>query len=202
MTDRHNTPTLIDGGSSSSTSLSLLDRVRQREEAAWQRLVELYGPLVYRWCRTWGLAATDAADIGQQVCLSIFQSVNQFEHRGIKGAFRAWLKTITRRKVVDHWRCRATDPDSLSSDIAEIAKKDLDDAGSASDEAVLLYHRAAELIKVDFNETTWRAFWMSVVEERPIADIAQELRISPNAVYIAKSRVLTRLRTEFADLLD
>jgi len=192
----------VDDAPSSSTSLSLLDRARQRDDLAWQRLVDLYGPLIYRWCRGWGLSPNDAADIGQQVCLSLFQSLPQFQHRRVRGAFRAWLKTITRNKAIDHWRSRVDAPVDLPEGLADPAAVLNREENTPSDEATLLYQRAAELIRVDFSETTWRAFWMAVVEERPVADIAVELGITPNAVYIAKSRVLTRLRSEFADLLE
>lgn len=186
---------------SSSTSLSLLDRARQREDAAWERLIELYGPLLFRWCRNWGLNPSDAADIGQQVCLSLMQSLSDFEHRGTRGAFRSWLKTMTRHKAIDLWRSQARFPGTLPDNLAAPAAAD-EDAEAASDEARELYRRAADLIRVDFSETTWKAFWMTVVEERSVADVAHELQVSPNAVYIARSRVLTRLRTEFSGLLD
>ena len=62
--------------------------------------------------------------------------------------------------------------------------------------------RALELMQSEFQPTTWKAFWENVVNERPAADVAAELGLTENAVYLAKGRVLRRLRQELAGLLD
>ncbi len=192
-------------GPSSSTSLSLLQRAQQREDAAWTQLAELYGPLIYRWCRRWGLSTTDAADLCQEAFHAVIKALSKFEHRGEKGAFRAWLKTISRNKVNDWRRKTSREPVRQAAPIDDIAVSDDEhdeDPTEARTESTMLYRRACAMIQRDFNETTWRAFWETTIESRMVGEVAIELGITPNAVYIARSRVLTRLRTEFEGLLD
>jgi RNA polymerase sigma-70 factor (ECF subfamily) len=199
-------PSRSEGGSS-STSVSLLDRARRQEQLAWGRLVELYSPLVYRWCRQWGLSGSDAADVGQDVLQSVWQALPAFEHSGRTGAFRRWLKTIAHNKTRDHWRRQAAEPamhgGELPVDIAGPTTDGLvEDRAAEDSERNWLYRRAVELLQTDFAESTWKAFWLVVIDGRPAHDVADELGVSLNAVYIAKSRVLSRLRAEFADLVE
>lgn len=206
MPVRTATPGLSDGGSS-TTSVSLLDRARRRDQSAWQWLVQLYSPLVYRWCRIWGLPVSDAADVGQDVLYAVWQSLDGFSHTGRRGAFRAWLKTIARNKARDHWRRQASDPAAGAGPLSAEPFLVDDAVGGGPEEAEALevswlYRRAVELLRTDFSESTWRAFWLVVIDGRPPQDVADELHLSLNAVYIAKSRVLSRLRSEFSDLVE
>jgi RNA polymerase sigma-70 factor (ECF subfamily) len=185
-----------------STSISLLERVKRHDEESWERLAELYGPLIARWCRCWDLADADTADVRQEVFQSVFRSLGQFE-RVQRGAFRSWLKTVTRNKVHDLYRIRANQPTidnaAIDQHITEpITNNDIPEATEIS----VLYRRAMDLIRTDFAEPTWKAFVATVVEERPARDVADELGLSPNAVYIARSRVLARLRAEFSELIE
>jgi RNA polymerase sigma-70 factor (ECF subfamily) len=195
-------------GDSSSTSVSLLDRARRQEERAWERLVELYGPLVYRWCRQWGLSPSDAADAGQEVLQGVWLALPSFAHSGRTGAFRRWLKTIAHNKGRDLWRRKRVEPAAgaveLPADLADRTSPatDVDEDRADEEERNWLYRRAVELLQTDFVESTWRAFWMVVIDGRPAQDVAEELGLTVNAVYIAKSRVLSRLRAEFADLVE
>jgi RNA polymerase sigma-70 factor (ECF subfamily) len=56
------------------------------------------------------------------------------------------------------------------------------------------------IMRGDFEERTWHAFWETAVEKRQAGDVAQTLGISLGAVYMAKSRVLRRLREELDGL--
>jgi RNA polymerase sigma-70 factor (ECF subfamily) len=186
----------------------LLDRARAQDQAAWERLVSLYTPLVDCWCRRYRLQEADLADVRQQVFLAIARRLADFRRDPASGSFRGWLRTITRHKVYDHWRTEAGKAAPGGSDayeqLLQLSGGDSDDsaAGSEAEEQVILYQRAVQLIATDFEETTRKAFWMVAVEDRRPADVARELGISPNAVYLAKAHVLARLREEFGDLID
>lgn len=185
-----------------STSASLLERVRRDDKEGWKRLTELYGPLIARWCRCWGLTEADAADVGQEVFQSVFRSLSKFE-RVQRGAFRSWLKTLTRNKVRDLHRVRARQP-AIDNPAVEqyVAASESDSDITEATEISVLYRRAMDLVRTDFAELTWKAFVATVVDEQPARDVAVELGISPNAVYIARSRVLARLRAEFSELIE
>jgi RNA polymerase sigma-70 factor (ECF subfamily) len=193
---------------SSSTSLSLLDRVRAKDQAAWERLVSLYTPLVDWWCRCYQLQDADKADVRQKVFLAVAHRIGEFQREKASGSFRGWLYTITRNKVYDHWRTESTKAATGGSDAYErllqlpTADQDGPACSSEVEEQGILYQRAVQLIATDFEETTRKAFLMVVLEDRIPAEVARELGISTNAVYLAKARVLARLRDEFAGLID
>jgi len=190
----------------SVTSASLLDRVRSAQPEGWRRLVSLYGPLVYAWCRKAGLQDHDAADVVQNVFQSVLKGINDFRRDRPGDSFRRWLRTVTRNKVRDFWRAESRAPQADGGTEAPLRLTQWPDAEEPDDghieEIDQMYHRALELVRAEFEDRTWQAFWRVVVDARPAADVANELNMSPNAVYIAKSRVVTRLRAEFGELLD
>jgi RNA polymerase sigma-70 factor (ECF subfamily) len=186
------------------TSLSLLQRVRDQDQAAWQRLVTLYGPLVYRWCHRAGVEGEDARDVVQEVFLAVAQGLAGFAHQHV-GGFRGWVRGITRHKVLDHYRRQGRQPAAAGGSEAlrqlhAVAEADLPDEDDA--EVSDLYRRALELIRGAFEERTWQAFWGTVVEGQDTAVVAGNLGMSAVGVRVARSRVLARLRHELADLLD
>ncbi len=185
------------------TSLSLLVRVRGGEEQAWTKLVHLYGPLVYAWCRRWGLSPPDAADVGQEVFCAVWSSLDGFRRERPGDSFRAWLRVVARNKTNDFWRRQCQQEQSAGGSRAwqylEASCEPPDEA-EISRETTQLYRRAVELLTTDFEPATVAAFWRTVVEGQPAREAAQSLGLSLNAVYIAKSRVLARLREELAGL--
>jgi RNA polymerase sigma-70 factor (ECF subfamily) len=195
------------GGDSPETSLSLLDRVRQQDSAAWDQFVALYTPLVERWCRQLGLQEADLSDICQEVFLAVAGGIGTFERQPGAGKLRRWLRTITHNKVHDVYRRRnegqtgAGGSDAYEQ-LLQVPADQEDSAASQAEEARTLYRRAVDLMARDFAESTWKAFWRTVVDDQPAAAVADELGLSANAVYLARARVLARLRSEFRDLLD
>ena len=194
-------------GETSSSTSRLLVRVRAQDPLAWQRLVELYGPLVHAWCRRGLDREEDRADVFQEVFRAVAIHVGEFRNDRPGDSFRGWLATITRNKVRDHCRRQAGRPQAVGGSAAHQAFQEvpelpeLDEAESMSEQTALV-SRALNLIRGDFEEATWQAFWRSAVEDQPAGQIAADLNLSPNAVYKAKARVLRRLREEVGDLFD
>ncbi len=186
-----------------ATSLSLLERVRHQDDQAWQRLVALYGPLVRFWCQRWGASVSDAEDVAQDVFLAVAKSLSEFERRH-DGSFRGWIRGITRHKLLDHQRRLQRQPEAAGGTEANLLLQEHADADVGDDVAEIsaLYRRALELIRGQFEEKTWLAFWGAAVEGRPTDMIARDLGLSVVAVRIAKSRVLARLREEMQGLID
>jgi RNA polymerase sigma-70 factor (ECF subfamily) len=185
-----------------ATSLSLLDRLRGREETAWQRLVLLYGPLVRHWCQRGGAAGQDADDVAQEVFAALAGGLAGFQ-RVRDGSFRSWVRGITRHKLLDHYRRRTRQPEAAGgSDALQRVHELPDPAADDPEEVGQLYRRALDLIGGEFEERTWDAFWRSAVEGQDTAAVAAALGMTPVAVRIAKSRVLTRLRAEAGELID
>ncbi|MCI0700117.1 MAG: sigma-70 family RNA polymerase sigma factor [Planctomycetia bacterium] len=182
------------------TSVSLLDRVRANEAEAWQRFVRVYSPLVYSWAKRCGLQNQDAADVLQEVFHAVSRGIGRFRREEAAGSFRAWLWTITRNKVRDHFRgggatpVGGTDMQQRLQEIPENEPESWSRDGECSRAG--LVRRAAELIRGDFEPHTWQAFWRLAVENHSARDIATELGMTVDAVYQAKARVLRRLREE------
>src|SRR5947209_3674827 len=86
------------------TRASLLVRLRDPlDEAAWAEFIDLYTPLVYGYARKQGLQDADAADLTQEVLGALAGAVGRLEYDPHRGAFRNWLFTVVRRKLVDWW---------------------------------------------------------------------------------------------------
>jgi RNA polymerase sigma-70 factor (ECF subfamily) len=187
------------------TSLSLLQRVQVHDALAWERLVRLYGPLVRHWCVRGGARPEDADDLSQEVFVAVAARVERFRREG-EGSFRSWVRGITRHKLLDFYRRRARHPAAASGGTAaydvlhEIPDPELHSAADVEEKGEL-YRRALDLIRGEFEERTWLAFWRAGVEGEDTAAVAAALDMTPVAVRIAKSRVLGRLRAEAGELL-
>jgi RNA polymerase sigma-70 factor (ECF subfamily) len=187
-----------------STSLTLLQRARDRDERAWQTLVELYTPLVIRWCARQNVEGPDADDIRQQVFQSVALNFDGFRHDRPGDTFRGWLRIITRNKLLDHFRRQEGQPQAQGGtdarrQLEQLASPDFPD--DTDEELSALYHRALELVRSEFEVRTWTAFWKVAVEGRATADVAAELNMTTAAVRKAKSRIVLRLREEIGDLI-
>lgn len=200
-----------DGGShpSTATSRSLLGRVQANEPDAWERLVNLYAPLVLYWCRERGLQDQDVADIFQEVFQAVVVYVGGFRKVRERDTFRGWLRRITQNKLHDHFRrlgreARGTGGSSAQENLAQVADRASDDEAQPMDHGAEsgLFARALDAIRGEFEPRTWDAFWKTTVEGRAPKDVALDLSMSPGAVRVAKSRVLHRLRAELGDLME
>lgn len=190
-----------------STSSSLLERVKANQPEAWERLVDLYGPLVYRWCRQSGVAADDAADVVQDVFNAVAGHMAEFRRERPGDSFRAWLATITRNKIRDHFRRLGHRPQAKGGTEAQQRLLQIPEPPDPSDPSGrsadgLVSRRALELVRAEFEDRTWEAFWRVAVDGQAPVHVADDLGMSTHAVYKAKSRVLRRLRQSLGDLLD
>ncbi len=192
----------------SSTSASLLARVKADEPQAWERLIKLYGPAVYRWARGAGLQPEDAADVVQDVFQSLTIHIKRFRRSRPSDSFRGWLWTITRNRIHDHFRdvrdgiqaSGGTDAFEQIHQLPDTPPEPTSDSGTV--EVSGLRRRALELVQSEFDRRTWQAFWRAAVEGDKPADVAADLGVSVWAVYKARSRVLQRLRKELNGLGD
>ena len=182
------------------TPVSLLDRLRAAPDPAdWFRFAELYSPLLLYWGKRLGLQEADAADLAQDVLARVWQEIGSY-HRRPGARFRAWLWTVTRNRHRE--RARRYQPGTDAGVNGFIDPGDPVGELVEGEYQAYLVHRALDLMKAEFEPVTWRACWQFVVEGRPAADVAAELGVTPNAVYLAKARVLRRLRAELDGLLE
>jgi RNA polymerase sigma-70 factor (ECF subfamily) len=186
-----------------ATSVSLLNQLRGGDRAAaWPRFVHLYTPVLFRWAARIGVPRADQPDLLQDVFVTLLRSLPSFDYARGK-SFRAWLYAVFANKWKD--ACRKKQPATLAPDDGGFPDPAVPDPADAIDEAEyrsVLVSRMAKLIQADFNAVTWKAFWATAVEDRPAAAVAAELGLTANAVYLARSRVLARLRAELDGLLE
>lgn len=186
----------------STTPVSLLERLSRPDDAlAWSRFVELYTPLLCYWARQLHLQDADVADLVQDVFAILLTELQHFEQRPGQ-RFRGWLWTLMRNKWREKQRRRSGRPPEADIDVAQLAGPDDIDAVDEAEYQRYLVDRALQLMQADFEPATWKACWECVVVGRSSADVAAELGITVNAVKLARSRVLRRLREELAGFLD
>lgn len=182
------------------TPASLLDRLRRpHADSAWATFVQLYTPLLFAWARRLHRNDADAADLVQEVFAVLVRRLPEFEYDPQR-SFRAWLRTVAVNKYRELARRAAPAsgaPDSLLDALPAAAEE----AFWVRDYREHLTRRALDVMRSEFQPATWQAFWELVVEERSGADVAAALGVSVNAVYVARSRVLRRLRQELGELL-
>jgi RNA polymerase sigma-70 factor (ECF subfamily) len=190
---------------SPQTRASLLHRLRgERDERAWAEFLALYEPLVLRVMRSRGLQESDARDMTQQVLLRISGAIERYQPDGSAASFRRWLYRIARNVVVTFLTRKSRQPESLDQDWIF---DQLSPAPGASTESELFDREyqmqvlawATDQVRREFRDATWQAFVETSIEGRPIAEVARELGLSPGSVYVARSRIVARLRTRVAE---
>jgi RNA polymerase sigma-70 factor (ECF subfamily) len=195
------------GGSGPSTPLSLLERARARDEDAWNRLVALYRPLVLFWCARGGVPASDTEDVAQEVFASVARDLGSFRRDRPGDTFRGWLRAVTRNQVLLYVRRnqgRAVAEGGSEAWARLQAVPDVLSGPEEGEDAHLgrLYQQALEQVRCEFEENTWQAFWLTAIEGRTPAALAEELGMSAAAIRQAKHRVLHRVKKELGDLLE
>jgi RNA polymerase sigma-70 factor (ECF subfamily) len=190
-----------------TTSPSLLQKLRAPDQPrAWERFVQLYTPLLLTWGRKAGLQPQDAADLVQEIFATLVRQLPKFQYDPDRKNFRGWLRTICLNKWRDRGRRRAANmANAADADLADLPSPDSADAFWEQEHQAYLVRQALacfEELKSEFEPRTLQCCLEVVVHQRPVADVAAELGLSENAVYIAKLRVLRRLRDELAEFLD
>ena len=182
-----------------ATRCSLIVKLRDpADTTAWREFVAIYEPLIYRLARRKGLQDADAQDLCQEVFRSVAAAVERWDPA--RGSFRGWLSRIARNLLINfvtrrRFQLRGSGATSVQ-DLLE-AQPSADPSATALFEAEYrrqVFRWAADEVRGEFAPTTWQAFWQTAVDDRPPVEVATELRLSVGAVYVARSRVLARLK--------
>lgn len=169
------------------------------DDRAWDRFVSLYTPFLLACSRRAGLNEHDASELVQDVFLHLLDQLPKFEYDEGRRNFRGWLKTVTVNKCRERWRKKS--PDSLADRAAELVAVE-DEVFWEQEYRDQLMQQALEIMQSEFETKTWRACWEFTVSGRKASEVAAELGMTEAAVFMAKSRVLSKLRQELAGLLE
>lgn len=164
---------------------------------AWTEFVDIYEPLVYRFARRRGLQDADARDLVQNVLVSVAHSVSRWRVDPQRGRFRAWLFRVARNQIINMLAQRRPDAGSGKTSqwmrLQSIAQADALTNELDAEYRQEIFRAAAAVVRTSFRETTWQAFWQTYIAARSIPEVASEIGMSVDAVYIARSRVRLRL---------
>jgi len=184
------------------THPSLLVRIRDaRDKEAWRHFVSVYAPVVYGYLRRRGLQDADAADLTQDVLRAVAAAVGRLNYDPQRGSFCGWLFTLAHHRLHDHLARQRRQGRGSGETVAQ----QLLEAQPAREEDTALWTReyerrlftwAAEQVRGGFHDSTWQAFWQTAVEGESAKVVAERLGMTVAAVYLAKSRVMARLRAQ------
>ena len=175
----------------------------RNEDTGWHRLVTVYGPLVYAWCRRAGVQHSDAPDIVQEVMRSVARNIKGFHHDRRVGTFRGWLRRITKRRIIDFRRrqSRRVAPRAVGGSKFQMCLQRQEDPyvnestlAPSGGGISAVQQQMLDKVKARFSPRNWQIFWMVVVEEHDTTDVAEQFGVTVNVVRLAKSRILKRLR--------
>ena len=190
------------------TRPSLLIRVRDaRDGPTWLQFVQIYSPLVYRYARRRGLQDSDAADVTQDVLQTVARTIGRFDYDRQKGTFRSWLMSVARTRLCDFVDRRGR---QVSGSGDTRFQKTLEQQPAGDDEAdrwerdyrKCLFDWAAEQVRGEFQDSTWQAFWQTNIDGKDTKEVARSLGMTVGAVYIARSRVLARLKKQIEQVKE
>jgi RNA polymerase sigma-70 factor (ECF subfamily) len=191
------------------TAPSLLVRLRDaRDGMAWDQFVEIYSPLIYHFARSRGLQDADAADLMQDVLGAVAQGIQTFDYDPARGLFRSWLLTIVRHRLASRASRRQRHPEERATSLEGDDDQSIERLAS-DDEAewqrgyqLRLLHWGLDRIRHEFEDRTWRAFWLTALERQPAREVGEQLGLTQGAVYIAKSRIVARLKDRLRQIDD
>jgi RNA polymerase sigma-70 factor (ECF subfamily) len=197
----------VGGTGTQLTPLSLLERLRANDASAWSRLVSLYAPLVQYWCDRAGLRRMDGEDVTQEVFAAAAANLEGFRRDRPGDTFRGWLRAITRNQILLYFRrtrhqAQAEGGSDAWRLLQQVADQPTETDANEATQMGQLYRRALDQVHCEFEERTWQAFWLTVIEGRTPATLTDELGMSAPSIRQAKSRVLRRLKQELGELLD
>ena len=181
------------------TRQSLLIKIRDSgDQVAWGEFVDLYTPLIFRFCGSRGVADTDRPDVMQEIFKAISNSIGRFDYDQNRSSFRNWLFTVCRSKINNYLRVQYTRPKASGTTSVRRRIENEPDPREEQDWETdyrrYMFQWAAKKVRHEFATKTWSAFWRTAVEGEEVADVASDLDMSSGAVWVAKSRVVARIR--------
>jgi len=188
------------------TRASLIVKIADAQDAqAWEEFARLYQPVVYRLARRRGFQDADAEELVQEVMLAVARAVERWDPNAGRGRFRFWLHRIARNLMINFLTRRKYQVwGTGKSDAQQMLEAECESDSAVTQMFEIEYRReafrvAARHVQAAVNEKTWQAFLLSTIDDLPVGEVARQLGMSVGSVYIARSRVMARLRRAVSD---
>jgi RNA polymerase sigma factor (sigma-70 family) len=185
------------------THPSLILRLQNPDdEQAWGEFLSVYEPFLKQMILRRGLQEADARDLTQQILARLARSVSQWQPDGRPASFRRWLFTVARNAALNFLSQRRREPQARGgTEFLDLLERQPAPSGREQDELDRQYRQevflwAVEQVRGEFRESSWQAFWQTLIERRPVAEVAAELGVSPGAIYMSRSRIIARLKAK------
>ena len=189
-----------------STRLSLLDRIQNpRDEASWSEFVELYHPLLLNFVRKRGLRDSDADDVVQEILIALVRRLRDFKVDHSRGRFRTYLWQVTHNAVINHHRnCKRRPAQQLDDDLAALQQAAESDPNEdfVHEQRQRVLQFVLSKVRQEVPAKNWECFDARILRQRPAKQVAEELGVTPNVVYVYASRVLTVVRQRCKEYLE
>lgn len=182
------------------TNVSLIRRVQNPADAdSWRQFLAVYEPLLLSYVRSRGLREDDARDVVQQIFVSLLKALPAFQLDHTRGRFRTWLWQVACHAIADWARRQRTQTQAEEKWLEQAATLDSSDSQELEAEWRAAYRQrvlqvALERVQAQTQPKTWTCFEQHLHRGRPAAEVASELGLTANTVYVHASRVLARVR--------
>lgn len=189
-----------------NTSVSLLDRLKATGTPNdWDLFVQVYQPFIVKHIVRSGIPECDADDLYQETLTQVLTGITRFDHNGNAGAFRNWLKKIINQRMWHYAKSQCQthklNQHYVQIQSAQVNRHAIDELWDREHDRYVV-NRLLELIRKEFTATSWEAFRRVVLDGQSVDIVAQQLSVTINSILIAKSRIMKRLRTISAGLID
>lgn len=188
------------------TRKSLIVRLKnEQNEFAWREFVCSYEEFLIQLARRQGVPERHVPDVTQQILLVIAKSIDGWKDDGNAASFRRWLSTVSRNVVIRFMSRERKQAGGIGGSdlVAQLQNlEDKPDARHVQQYQHELIVWAAEQVRHEFLETSWRAFWATVIDERSVDEVAAELGVSPGSIYMSRSRIMARIKKKVAEVDD
>lgn len=187
------------------TRATLLIRLRNASDHdAWRLFASIYTPLIYRYAMKHGLQDADAADVAQETMCNVVRVIRDFQYDPERGSFRGWLLTVVRNTLRKRYRetqhqAVGSGDSGVNAMLQQYSDTNLEEEWDREYQ-LWMFHKVAKWIQNEFQSRTWEAFWKTTVDGVEVERVSKELSMSPGAIYIARSRVLAKIRSEIEQL--
>ena len=182
------------------TRHSLIVRLNKQHQPSWFEFAAVYEPFLMSLVRRYGVLEKDSHDVVQQIMIAVTKSLDSWSDDGRPESFRRWLSIVSRNVAIKFMQAeRRLHAASGGTDmVAVLNNMPLDENAFAEEQRKQYQHEliiwAAHQVKSEFMKSSWQAFHDTMIQQRSVKEVAEELSVTTGSIYMSRSRILARIR--------